>query len=170
MSAAIETRYAGCRFRSRLEARWAVFFDHLGIAWEYEPEGYEVASGRYLPDFYLPEFQKWIEVKPTVPAIGHHEWERMQDFGNEVAMPEKKFSIIFSIPDPRKKPSPLIWTVTWSGPLTDGALPINEALADGCGHVFAGFLPSMWVVGGQTEVRAALAVARSARFEHGEAG
>lgn len=26
---AIETRYAGCRFRSRLEARWAVFFDHL---------------------------------------------------------------------------------------------------------------------------------------------
>lgn len=29
---AIETSYAGCRFRSRLEARWAVFFDTLGIA------------------------------------------------------------------------------------------------------------------------------------------
>jgi hypothetical protein len=28
---AIETRYAGCLFRSRLEARWAVLFDHLGI-------------------------------------------------------------------------------------------------------------------------------------------
>jgi hypothetical protein len=39
----IETRYAGCRFRSRLEARWAVFFDRLGIAWEYEPEGFELA-------------------------------------------------------------------------------------------------------------------------------
>lgn len=39
---AIETQYAGCRFRSRLEARWAVFFDTLDIRWEYEPEGFEV--------------------------------------------------------------------------------------------------------------------------------
>lgn len=39
MAAALTTRYAGCRFRSRLEARWAVFFDHLGIEWEYEPQG-----------------------------------------------------------------------------------------------------------------------------------
>ncbi len=35
---AIETRYKGYRFRSRLEARWAVFFDHLKIEWEYEPD------------------------------------------------------------------------------------------------------------------------------------
>lgn len=27
----IDTHYKGCRFRSRLEARWAVFFDHLLI-------------------------------------------------------------------------------------------------------------------------------------------
>lgn len=51
---AIETRYGGCLFRSRLEARWAVFFDHLGIAWEYEPEGFELNDGRrYLPDFRI---------------------------------------------------------------------------------------------------------------------
>lgn len=50
---AIETRYAGCRFRSRLEARWAVFFDRLGIRWHYEEQGYELPSGRYLPDFRL---------------------------------------------------------------------------------------------------------------------
>ena len=31
---AIETKYKGFRFRSRLEARWAVFFDALGIEWE----------------------------------------------------------------------------------------------------------------------------------------
>lgn len=30
----IETKYKGYRFRSRLEARWAVFFDALGISWE----------------------------------------------------------------------------------------------------------------------------------------
>lgn len=41
---AIETCYAGCRFRSRLEARWAVFFDALGLEWEYEPEGFELPA------------------------------------------------------------------------------------------------------------------------------
>ncbi len=60
---AIETEYAGCRFRSRLEARWAVFFDAAGIPWKYEPEGFELSTGRYLPDFYLPECDTWIEVK-----------------------------------------------------------------------------------------------------------
>lgn len=63
MIKAIETTYAGCRFRSRLEARWAVFFDHLEIAWEYEPQGYESDAGRYLPDFWLPDERIWVEVK-----------------------------------------------------------------------------------------------------------
>lgn len=51
----IETHYAGCHFRSRLEARWAVFFDTLGIQWQYEPQGFEHedGTGRYLPDFQL---------------------------------------------------------------------------------------------------------------------
>lgn len=63
---AIETRYAGCRFRSRLEARWAVFFDQLGIEWEHEPEGFETSAGRYLPDFRIRLFDYpcWFEVKP----------------------------------------------------------------------------------------------------------
>jgi len=38
---AIETVYKGYRFRSRLEARWAVFFENVGIKWEYEKEGFE---------------------------------------------------------------------------------------------------------------------------------
>lgn len=61
----IETRYAGCRFRSRLEARWARFFDALGIKWLYEPQGFEVGEkGRpYLPDFQLPDLNAWVEVK-----------------------------------------------------------------------------------------------------------
>lgn len=72
---AIETRYAGCRFRSRLEARWARFFDHLRIRWEYEPEGFETAAGPYLPDFRIriPQFKnyghhQWFEVKPDDAA------------------------------------------------------------------------------------------------------
>ncbi|WP_186156798.1 hypothetical protein [Burkholderia gladioli] len=70
---AIETQYKGYRFRSRLEARWAVFFDALGIRWEYEPEGFELGFGeRYLPDFKvqapLSRFgEVWVEVKPSLP-------------------------------------------------------------------------------------------------------
>lgn len=64
---AIETTYKGCRFRSRLEARWAVFFDTLGVRWEYEPEGFELPSGRYLPDFRL-DLWLWLEVKALPPS------------------------------------------------------------------------------------------------------
>lgn len=61
---AIETKYKGYKFRSRLEAKWAVFFDNAKIKYEYEPEGYEDENGkRYLPDFYLPGFDAHVEVK-----------------------------------------------------------------------------------------------------------
>jgi len=63
----IETIYKGYKFRSRLEARFAVFFDSLGIDWEYEIEGFVLDNGEwYLPDFYLPTFDNgmWVEVKP----------------------------------------------------------------------------------------------------------
>jgi hypothetical protein len=67
----IETYYAGCRFRSRLEARHAVLFDHLDIPWEYEPQGYLIGEGRrpYLPDFHLPEQRAWVEVKGHEAAL-----------------------------------------------------------------------------------------------------
>lgn len=64
MIKAIETEYNGYRFRSRLEARWAVFFDAMGIEYEYEPEGFELSCGRYLPDFYLRDLQIFVEIKP----------------------------------------------------------------------------------------------------------
>lgn len=63
----IETKYNGYRFRSRLEARWAIFFDALGIRYEYEKEGFNLNGlGPYLPDFYLPDIHggMWAEIKP----------------------------------------------------------------------------------------------------------
>jgi len=51
---AVPSVYGGVEFRSRLEARWAVFFDAIGVEWYYEFEGYKLRSGWYLPDFYLP--------------------------------------------------------------------------------------------------------------------
>lgn len=64
----IETRYDGRRFRSRTEARWAVFFNALGLEYEYEREGYDLGGAWYLPDFYLPAFPMWVEVKGTEPT------------------------------------------------------------------------------------------------------
>lgn len=65
MIKAIETRYKGYRFRSRLEARWAVFFDALGVPWEYEAEGYELGGGlRWLPDFVVGDARVPFEIKP----------------------------------------------------------------------------------------------------------
>ena len=65
---AIDTSYKGFLFRSRLEARWAVFFDALGLDWEYESEGFELPDGtRYLPDFCVRTPQGnpiWYEIKP----------------------------------------------------------------------------------------------------------
>lgn len=69
----IETEYKGYLFRSRLEARWAVFFDACGVKWEYEPEGFYCGDGvLYLPDFLLHDVlfrdsnvpkDLWVEVK-----------------------------------------------------------------------------------------------------------
>lgn len=72
----IETRYKGYRFRSRLEARWAVFFEDLGLTWEYEPQGFELATGRYLPDFFLPDIGCWVEVKPDPDS---YDWKRINE-------------------------------------------------------------------------------------------
>ena len=71
MIKAIETHAYGCRFRSRLEARWAVFLTELGVEWEYEKEGYMTEAGWYLPDFWLPDVNGgcWLEIKPYSKSI-----------------------------------------------------------------------------------------------------
>lgn len=60
----IETVYHGFRFRSRLEAKWAVFFDEIGVNYHYEPEGFDLDGEWYLPDFYLDDFGIYVEIKP----------------------------------------------------------------------------------------------------------
>jgi hypothetical protein len=69
----IPTTYNGIKFRSRLEARWAVFFDELGIKYLYEYEGFELENKEwYLPDFYLPEYGIYCEVKPSIIEVNEN--------------------------------------------------------------------------------------------------
>lgn len=65
---AIATHYAGRKYKSRTEARWAVLFDACGIPYWYEFEGHDLGSTWYLPDFWLPSpFNLFFEVKGEEP-------------------------------------------------------------------------------------------------------
>jgi hypothetical protein len=71
MIQALPTIYDGVRYRSRIEARWAIFMDTLSIEHEYEREGFDCGNGvYYLPDFWLPALKVWIEVKGELPTPG----------------------------------------------------------------------------------------------------
>lgn len=64
----LPTFYGGVEFRSRMEARWAVYFDYLKIDWIYEPEGFSLPSGNYCVDFGCNLESKipyYCEVKPN---------------------------------------------------------------------------------------------------------
>lgn len=150
---AIETRYAGYRFRSRLEARWAVYHDYwyreFGTNWDYEPEGFQLPSGWYLPDFRLQwsdlDFE-WIEVKGRPPTT--HEKQLAYELCIATSYPVR---IVTDIPREGE------WGNSWR------VWPFREK--------FVEFEP--WPYGGgvdDPDDLAACTAARSARFEHGESG
>jgi hypothetical protein len=86
MIAAIPTTYRGITYRSRLEARWAVFFSTLNLAYEYELDRFNLDQLKdderdteqknilYTPDFLIPKqrlFSRpmWVEVKGNFQDI-----------------------------------------------------------------------------------------------------
>lgn len=84
----IPTEYKGHLFRSRLEARWAVFFDACGVDWEYEPEGYDLGNGvHYLPDFLLHNVagraggDLYVEVKGKMTAADAYKIRTFAEIG-----------------------------------------------------------------------------------------
>ena len=96
----IETVYKGYHFRSRLEARWAVFFDEVDFPYLYELEGFQLETTKYLPDFWLPngirflnevETYKdvWVEIKPTT-ELSDSERKKIAEFvkqtGNKILL------------------------------------------------------------------------------------
>jgi hypothetical protein len=84
----LETTFRGCRFRSRLEARWAVFMHTLGVPYVYEPEAYELDGLYYLPDFWLPQQDCFLEIKPEDPT------EEESEKASRLAIGTKKHVLI----------------------------------------------------------------------------
>lgn len=191
---AIETRYKGYRFRSRLEARWAVFFDELGFDWEYEKEGFDLGSGiKYLPDFYIKNCNAWIEIKGG--EANDSEIEKCIALINGLNSKIESIDLI-ALADPKitwdimgkciidflpkdatmkKKMSLLNELVSrarkktkvylFEGLMETGWFFTNE------GAVQINVANALWFLGGikkKREIHNAFLKARSARFEHGE--
>lgn len=55
--------YKGNYMRSSWEIAFAYFLDLSGIKWFYEPKRFYFKDCTYLPDFYLPEWDLYIEIK-----------------------------------------------------------------------------------------------------------
>jgi hypothetical protein len=162
MLKAIETQYKGYRFRSRLEARWAVFFDALGVKWEYEKEGYDLGeAGWYLPDFYLADFDHWIEIKPEEPMTSedsakHEAFKRV--LGKDCLFILRGLPVTFRGDDRAKRfDSHLNQMITFAILSTHGFTIKSTKLEE-----FPGF---RWNI---KDLRRASTASRSARFEHGE--
>lgn len=96
------TVFGGVTFRSRLEARWAVFFARLGLEWQYEPRAYttESWSGRYTPDFRLPELGMLIEIKPH-KVVDQYLVEKYSVFGPDLVKSDECKLFMFAVGAPR---------------------------------------------------------------------
>ena len=65
---AIPTYYNGQRFRSRLEAKWAAFFDLCEWKWSYEPDEL---------DGYIPDFKLWFRI-PVLVEVKPVQWDESE--------------------------------------------------------------------------------------------
>jgi len=55
--------YKGIVMRSSWEVAFAKWCDSNKVKWFYEPKRFPIPRGSYTPDFYLPTYDLWIEVK-----------------------------------------------------------------------------------------------------------
>lgn len=186
----IETHYDNCHFRSRLEARLAVFFNYLRTPYEYEKEGYNLDGESYLPDFFLPEVTLrgglkhfstfteediicspgvWLEVKGQDPT---KEEDRLcEKLGHFTNIPTV---IIKGLPDIDQS-----WNFSQIWPWWDEGMVFMKCFR--CGAVKIEFLESNYSECGRCgysedgmwkhpDILSALRHAKSARFEFGRSG
>jgi len=125
---AIPTLYAGVRFRSRLEARWAAFFDIVGWRWEYEPFDY----AGYIPDFaILGKIPLLVDVKPatTAPEL----WARVRVLAPLVREWRHDVLVLGA------SPTIPLYGYEWSGEL--------DEFADGTRCKYPGRYEDQWALG-----------------------
>jgi hypothetical protein len=182
-SRGIPTWHEGVQFRSRGEARWAKFWDHLGIKWQYEPQGFDTDGHAYLPDFavFAACGTLWVEIKPGwgLDPDGEARWRR---FAPQRPNPATSRAVLLAGPPAIKGRAIVIggdrnaenpgdsdweddgqeWRPCPSGAHFDLAYPgmfNSKFAADGCEDRFGGL--------GEQGIADAVSAALSARFTGG---
>ena len=136
---ATSTPYHHTTFRSPLEARWAVFFDRMGMVWTYEVEEFSVDGQRDAPDFWLPHYGCFWKVQASqtfdqdrfgaLAAIANRPVvisTRLPHYCGSLT-PERVVVIGFPCAEP----------LPWSGPAPDMSnLPLRESIAEATGRTW----------------------------------
>lgn len=103
----IDTLYNGYTFRTRLEARWAVFFDVIGMKYDYDVESFELNDGTIIhPNFYIHDWGPHLyKDEPEDSPMRVGSW--VQIFVHEVNEEELKNATFLC--SETNKPVFLIW-------------------------------------------------------------
>ena len=75
--------YKGIKFQGSWEVEFAKYLDNKNVKWERPHKTYkyifENENHRYLPDFYLPEYNLYIEIKGYPTKRDFSKWEQFTD-------------------------------------------------------------------------------------------
>lgn len=187
----LETKYKGYRFRSRLEARWAIFFDKLGLKFDYEPEGYELEDGKkYLPDFWihlstelLPGWGYYVEIKAIEPTIIEREklyllakgtGHTVMCFWGQLSIDDWRVTIYKGQQNGKCVMTKGIFSADALGFIEEPIRIIDRVIVSNFHHLPFGYGWYGWEYQQQQysdklrEIQMAFKAALSARFEHGE--
>lgn len=168
----IETKYNGFRFRSRLEARWAIFFDMISLKYEYEVEGFEMNGIRYLPDFYIPSLDRWFEIKAK--PLSKYEMKKCEEFCFNKDTENIKFSVLIGSPEAVKIDGfagVLEYVWEWPSEKYPDNIRFLAPTELSEKEYYSRFMKGLWVVPDVTEEELTMAAsaAREARFEFDDA-
>lgn len=76
--------YKSIWMRSSYEVAYAKWLDRQGIKWLYEPKTFDLGNTTYTPDFYLPEFDLYIEIKGWWRDDAKKKFEEFKKRYNEI--------------------------------------------------------------------------------------
>jgi len=110
---AIPTTYNNVKFKSKLEAKWAVWLDEHNIIWDYETQGFDLNGTWYLPDFYLPEINTIIEVKGAMERLEKpygliESLKTYSEKGEKTYCPDETLMVLLA------GPVPWFYNINWS--------------------------------------------------------
>jgi len=163
MTKIIQTKYNGYYFRSRTEARWAVYFDAVGLKYEYEPEGFLIdIQGEitpYLPDFHLLDLSIYIEIK-------NEEFENSKEYDDtmwKLLHFENDIALIAGPPKPGVKLKHPVWI--YDGEKKTTEWEIEESFFSNSGSWYIAWYEDKGLDENWYLDKNGLEAARSARFE-----